>query len=93
MEDAYEAVGLHDTGDIFTVEILGRQPETVAVHTAQMWAASGNRPSTSIAFPSSTSGRQRGSTIRWKWFSNSCRRAPKADGPVPWRATASSGRV
>jgi hypothetical protein len=38
MEDAYEAVGLHDTGDIFTVEILGRQPEAVAVHTAQMWA-------------------------------------------------------
>jgi hypothetical protein len=38
MEDAYEAVGLRDTGDIFTVEILGRQPEAVAVHTAQMWA-------------------------------------------------------
>ena len=38
MENTYEAVGLGDTGDIFTVEILGRQPEAVAVHTAQMWA-------------------------------------------------------
>jgi hypothetical protein len=37
-DDAYEAVGLRDTGDIFTVEILGRQREAVAVHTAQMWA-------------------------------------------------------
>ena len=38
VDDAYEAVGLRDTGDIFTVEILGRQREAVAVHTAQMWA-------------------------------------------------------
>jgi hypothetical protein len=38
MDDAYEAVGLRDTDDIFTVEILGRQWEAVAVHTAQMWA-------------------------------------------------------
>ena len=37
-DDVYEAVGLRDTGDIFTVEILGRQTEAVAVHTAQMWA-------------------------------------------------------
>jgi hypothetical protein len=35
---AYEAVGLRGTGDIFTVEILRRQPEAVAVPTAQRWA-------------------------------------------------------
>jgi hypothetical protein len=29
---------VRDTGDILTVEILGRQPEALAVHTAQMWA-------------------------------------------------------
>jgi hypothetical protein len=28
---AYEAVGLRDTGDVYTVEILGRQTEAVAV--------------------------------------------------------------
>jgi hypothetical protein len=31
-------VGLRDTGDIFTVETLGRQAEAVAVQTAQMLA-------------------------------------------------------
>ena len=38
MEYAYEAVGLRETGDIFTVETLGRQAEAVAVHTAQVLA-------------------------------------------------------
>jgi hypothetical protein len=37
-DHAYEAVGLRDTGGIFTVEIIGRQREAVAVHTAQRWA-------------------------------------------------------
>ena len=38
MEDAYEAVGLRDTGDVYTVEILGRQTQAVAVDLAQRWA-------------------------------------------------------
>jgi hypothetical protein len=38
MEDAYEAVGLRDTGDVYTVEILGRQTLTDAVDLAQRWA-------------------------------------------------------
>jgi hypothetical protein len=37
-DHAYEAVGLRDTGDISAVEILGRQPKVVAVHTAQKLA-------------------------------------------------------
>jgi hypothetical protein len=37
-EHAYEAVGLRDTGDIFTVEILGQQTEATAAHIAQRWA-------------------------------------------------------
>jgi hypothetical protein len=37
-DDAYEAVGLRDTGDVYTVEILGRQTEAVAVDLAQRWA-------------------------------------------------------
>jgi hypothetical protein len=38
MDDAYEAVGLRDTSDVYTVEILGRQTEAVAVDLAQRWA-------------------------------------------------------
>ena len=38
MEDAYEAAGLRDTGDVYTVEILGRQTQAVAVDLAQRWA-------------------------------------------------------
>jgi hypothetical protein len=38
MEDAYEAVGLRDIGDVYTVEILGRQTQAVAVDLAQRWA-------------------------------------------------------
>jgi hypothetical protein len=34
----YEAVGLRETGDIFTVEILGRQTEAAALQTAQTLA-------------------------------------------------------
>ena len=37
-DHAYEAVGLLDTGDIFAVEILGRQTEAVALQTAQKLA-------------------------------------------------------
>jgi hypothetical protein len=38
MDDAYEAIGLHATGDVYTVEILGRQPQAAAVDLAQRWA-------------------------------------------------------
>ena len=38
MEDAYEAVGLRDTGDVYTVEVLGRQTLADAVDLAQRWA-------------------------------------------------------
>ena len=38
MDDAYEAVGLRDTGDVYMVEVLGRQPQTAAVDLAQRWA-------------------------------------------------------
>jgi hypothetical protein len=38
MEDAYEAIGLRDTGDVYTVEILGRQTQAVAIDLAQRWA-------------------------------------------------------
>jgi hypothetical protein len=38
MEDAYEAVGLRDTGDVYTVEILGRPTRAAAIDLAQRWA-------------------------------------------------------
>jgi hypothetical protein len=38
MDDAYEAAGLRDTGDAYTVAILGRQTEAIAVDLAQRWA-------------------------------------------------------
>jgi hypothetical protein len=38
MEDAYEAVGLRDTGDIYTVEVLGRLTLDDALDLAQRWA-------------------------------------------------------
>ena len=37
-DGAYEAVGLRENGDVYTVEILGRQPETAALLRAQRCA-------------------------------------------------------
>jgi hypothetical protein len=39
-EHAYEAVGLRDRDDVYTVEILGRQTLANAVDLAQRWADS-----------------------------------------------------
>jgi hypothetical protein len=38
MEDAYEAAGLRDNGDVYTVEVLGRQTLADAIDLAQRWA-------------------------------------------------------
>jgi hypothetical protein len=38
MDDAYEAVGLRDNGDVYAVEVLGQQTESFAADLAQQWA-------------------------------------------------------
>jgi hypothetical protein len=38
MDDAYEVVGLRDTGDVYVVEVLGQQTQSFAADLAQQWA-------------------------------------------------------
>ena len=38
MDDAYEAVGLRDTGDVYAVEVLGQQTQSFAADLAQQRA-------------------------------------------------------
>ena len=38
MDDAYEAVGLRDNGDVYAVEVLGQQTTSFAADLAQQWA-------------------------------------------------------
>jgi hypothetical protein len=38
MDDAYEAVGLRDNGDVYAVEVLGLQTQSFAADLAQQWA-------------------------------------------------------
>jgi hypothetical protein len=38
MDDAYEAVGLRDNGDVYAVEVLGQATESFAADLAQQWA-------------------------------------------------------
>jgi hypothetical protein len=84
MEDAYEAVGLCATRVTFSPSRFSaakRKPSRCI--RRRCGPTSGKRPSTSIAFPTSNSGRHCGATIRWNWWRNSCRRALwKADGGI-----------
>jgi hypothetical protein len=38
MDDAYEAVGLRDNGDVYAVEVLGQQTQSFSADLAQLWA-------------------------------------------------------
>jgi hypothetical protein len=38
MDDAFEAVGLRDNGDVYAVEVLGQQTQSFAADLAQQWA-------------------------------------------------------
>jgi hypothetical protein len=38
MDDAYEAVGLRDNGDVYAVEVLGQQTQSFAADLAQQLA-------------------------------------------------------
>jgi hypothetical protein len=38
LDDAYEVVGLRDTGDVYAVEVLGQQTQAFAADLAQQWA-------------------------------------------------------
>jgi hypothetical protein len=38
MDQAYEAVGLRDNGDVYAIEVLGQQTQSFAADLAQQWA-------------------------------------------------------
>ena len=58
MDDAYEALGLRDNGDVFAVEVLGQQTQSFAADLAQQWADRWGAPVNLYRVPFVSVGKQ-----------------------------------
>jgi hypothetical protein len=58
MDDAYEALGLRDNGDVFAVEVLGQQTQSFAADLAQQWADRRGAPVNLYRVPFVSVGKQ-----------------------------------
>jgi hypothetical protein len=58
MDDVYEAVGLRDNGDVYAVEVLGQQTQSLAADLAQQWADRWGTPVNLCRVPFVSVGKQ-----------------------------------
>ena len=58
MDDAFEAVGLRDNGDVYAVEVLVQQTQPFAADLAQQWADRWGTPVNLYRVPFVSVGKQ-----------------------------------